>query len=78
VFKLEGSIITLKGVVTKKKYQPIAQKIKPVVVATPSEFHIEHNIISDPLVTLPILNPLPPAFVPTSHYTQEHMEAMEK
>jgi hypothetical protein len=77
-FKAEGSIITPRGAVAKKKYKPIAQKIKPVVVATPSEFHIERNIIGDPLATLPVLTPQPPAFVPTSHYTQEHMEAMEK
>jgi hypothetical protein len=77
-FKAEGSIITPRGAVSKKKYKPIAQKIKPVVAAPPSEFHIECNIIGDPLATLPILNPQPPVFVPTGHYTQEHMEAMEK
>jgi hypothetical protein len=54
---------------TKKKYKPITKKVHPVIGELPKKFHIEHKIISNPLNDLPVLNPNPPPFIPTDHYT---------
>jgi hypothetical protein len=49
----------------KKKYKPVAKKVKPVGATLPKEFHIVRNIQGDPLVDLPILSPHPINFTPT-------------
>ena len=49
---LERAIFTnLDG---KKKYKPVARKIKPVIGELPDKFRIIRNIIGDPLRDLPI------------------------
>ena len=45
---------------------------------TLEEFRIERNIVGDPLADMPKLNPRPPEFVPTGHYTEEAREVIEK
>jgi hypothetical protein len=40
---------------TKKKYKPIALKVKPVIGELLDKFRIIFNIISNPLQDLPIL-----------------------
>lgn len=63
---------------TKKKYKPVALKVKPVPAALPSEFRIERNIIGDPLATLPTLNPNPLPFRETGRYTAERKAVIDK
>jgi hypothetical protein len=54
---------------TKKKYKPVAKKVRPVIRELPEKFCIEHKIISNPLDDLPTLNPNPLPFMPTNCYT---------
>ena len=55
----------------KKKYKPVARKVQPILSTLPSCFCIKRNIISDPLVDLPVLPTHLPPFTPCSHYTEE-------
>jgi hypothetical protein len=55
----------------KKKYKPVAKKVRPVIGELPEKFCIEHKIIGNPLDDLPTLHPNPPPFTPTDHYTLE-------
>ena len=77
-FKEQPMIVTRKGVVTKKKYKPVAKKVRPVIASVPNEFHIERNIIGDPLAELPTLSHNPPPFVPTGRYTEERKCALQE
>jgi hypothetical protein len=45
---------------TKKKYKPVALKVKPVLGELPEKFRIIRNIIGDPLEHIPVLTPNPP------------------
>jgi hypothetical protein len=56
---------------TKKKYKPVAKKVRPVIGELPEKFHIERKIIGNPLDDLPILNPKPLLFQPSDRYTLE-------
>jgi hypothetical protein len=49
----------------KKKYKPVAKKVKPIGATLPEEFRIIRNIQGDPLADLPILSPFPIDFSPT-------------
>ena len=62
----------------KKKYKPVAQKIRPVAAELPERFRIQRKIIGDPLASLPTLDPNPPPFRPTGRYTQERRDALDK
>jgi hypothetical protein len=62
---------------TKKKYKPVAFKVKPVIGELPAKFRIIRNIIGDPLEDLPTLNPNPPPFIPTGRYTQERKDLFD-
>ena len=62
----------------KKKYKPIAKKVKPVATTVPEEFHILHKIKGDLLATMPQLSPNPLPFEPLSCYTQERKELINK
>jgi hypothetical protein len=54
---------------TKKKYKPVAKKVRPVIGELPKKFCIERKIIGNPLNNLRVLNPNPPPFIPTNRYT---------
>jgi hypothetical protein len=56
---------------TKKKYKPVALKVRPITTDLPERFRILRNITGDPLAMLPTLptNPLP--FTPSGRYTLE-------
>ena len=73
-----AQIATRKGFLPKKKYKPVAQKVRSVVAPMPSHFRIERNIIGDPLRDMPELSPNPPPFIPTGRYTQERRDALHK
>jgi hypothetical protein len=55
----------------RKKYKPVAKKIRPMLADLPERFRIIRNIIGDPLETLPILPTNPPLFEPSGRYTLE-------
>jgi hypothetical protein len=61
-----------------RKYKPADKKVHTVPATLPEEYRIHRNIIGDPLKSMPKLSPHPPNFVPTGHYTQEWMEAMDQ
>jgi hypothetical protein len=62
----------------KKKYKPIALKVKPVIGKLPDKFSIIWNIIGDPLQDLSKLPTKPLTFTPTGHYTQERKDLFDK
>ena len=62
---------------TKKKYKPVARKVRPVLGTLPARFRIERNIIGDPLADIPLLSPHPPPFVPHGRYTAPRHAAMD-
>ena len=63
---------------TKKKYKPVAQKVRAIVGELPQEFRIVRRQVGDPLVDMPKLDPNPPPFEPTGRYTQERRDALRK
>ena len=75
--KLPNEEIFLKLAV-KKKYKPVALKVKPVIGELPDKFRIIRQIIGDPLQNLPILPTNPPPFTPTGRYTQERKDLFDK
>ena len=62
----------------KKKYKPVAKKVKPVIGAVPEDFCIVRKIEGDPFTNLPDLSPNPPPFIPTGRYMQERMERVDQ
>jgi hypothetical protein len=62
----------------KKKYKPVAKKVRPVIGELTKKFHIECKIIGNPLDDLPVLNPNPPPFTPTDRYTLERRDQLDK
>lgn len=62
----------------KKKYKPVARKVKPVLEDLPAKFRIILDIKGDPLASLPVLNPHPIPFTPTGRYTQDRKEQFDK
>jgi len=67
------------GAKAKKKYKPVAKKVRSVVGPVPEEFRVVRNIIGDPLAEMPYLNPNPPSeFVPTERYTLECRDITDK
>ena len=42
-------IVLRKGVVTKKKYKPVAKKVRPVITELPGKYRIIREIKGDPL-----------------------------
>ena len=59
---LAKGIVTMRGIVTKKKYKPVAKKVKPVIAKLPEKYQIVQNIVGDPLETMPSLDLNPPPF----------------
>ena len=61
----------------KKKYKPVARKVRLILDTLPSRFHIECKIIGDPLADLPTLSPHPPPFTTCGCYTKEQRTKMD-
>lgn len=66
------------AVFAKKKYKPVALKVKPVAAALPERFRIVRDIKGDPLANLPVLNLNPPPFTSTGRYTAERRDIIDK
>jgi hypothetical protein len=64
--------------VGKKKYKPIAKKVKPIGATLLEEFRIVRNIQGDPLADLPILSPFPINFSLTGCYNQASFDIIKK
>src|SRR5882672_151876 len=54
---------------TSARYKKAANRIRPVWTTLPEEYHILHQIPSDPLMFLPSLPRQPPEFVPSEKFT---------
>ncbi|KAG5633271.1 hypothetical protein H0H81_009253, partial [Sphagnurus paluster] len=74
----ETLVAKIKGVQTKKKYKPVAQKVRSVVASCPDDFRIERKIIGDPLASMPKLDPNPAPFRPQGRYTEERMLQLDR
>jgi hypothetical protein len=57
-------------------YKRVANKVKPVATTMPARARIIQRFPEDPLISLPVLSPTPPAFTPTSRITQERMDEL--
>ena len=75
---MKEGIVIRKGVVTKKKYKPVAKKVKPIIAELPGQYRIIKNIKGDPLENMPNLGKVPPAFTPKGQYTAEHKKNFTK
>ena len=58
----------------KKKYKPVALKVRPIVGELPKEYRIVRNRIGDPLQAMPKLDPNPTPYAPTGRYTAERRD----
>src|SRR6202789_734591 len=63
---------------SKKKYKPVAQKIRLVVADLPDRFRIIRKITGDPLADMAKLNPHPPPFSPTPRYSLQRKAIVDK
>jgi len=57
------------AIFAKKKYKPVAQKVRPSQLTLPERFRILREIRGDPLASMPNLSPISPLFTPTGRYT---------
>ena len=69
---------TTSSLLGKKKYKPVAQKIRAVAADLPDKFRIERNIIGNPLAEMPSLPTNPPSFTPTGCYTTERWDIIDR
>lgn len=63
---------------TKKKYKPVAKKVRPIVVQLSGKYRIIWDIQGDPLVEMPELQKIPPPFEPTGCYMEERKIGLEQ
>ena len=56
---------------SKKTYNPVAKKVRPVATELPERFRLRRTVVGDPLANMPKLDPNPKPFVPTGRYTAE-------
>ncbi|EJD37031.1 hypothetical protein AURDEDRAFT_173882 [Auricularia subglabra TFB-10046 SS5] len=62
----------------KKKYKPVAKKVRPLQEHLPQEYRIERHRPSDCMDSLPALPTHPPPWAPTTdHLTQERMDGFD-
>ena len=75
---MKEGIVTRKGMVTKKKYKPVAKKVKPIIAELPGQYRIIRDIKGDLLENMLGLKNVPPPFIPKGWYTTEHKEILTK
>src|SRR5882762_7014971 len=66
------------AIYAKKKYKPVAQKVRPIATSLPEWFCIIRNIRGDPLASIPTLSLIPPPFILTGCYTLERRDFIDK
>ena len=52
-------------------YKTVAKKVRPVPAVFPEEARVIRKFPEDPLLSMPILSPNPPDFIPTEKLTKE-------
>ncbi|ESK81207.1 hypothetical protein Moror_2261 [Moniliophthora roreri MCA 2997] len=62
----------------KKKYKPVAKKVKPIKAMLPSKFQIEQNIMENPLEGMPELPTNPPKYMLGVCYTEEQKKVIDE
>jgi hypothetical protein len=67
----------LKGVVSRKKYKKVADRVRPISTTLPEQYRITRNITGNPLADLPELPTHPPEFTPGDRYTQTRHDKMK-
>ena len=75
---MKEGIVTRKGMVTKKRYKPVAKKVKPIIAKLPGQYRIIRDIKDNPLENMPNLKKVPLSFIPKGQYTTEHKEILTK
>ena len=61
----------------KKKYKPVALKVRPIMAELPERFRIVRNILGNPLDTLPSLPKHPEPFRSVGRYTIKRKEYID-
>ena len=61
-----------------RKYKLVAKKVHAVLAELPEKYRITCNIVGEPLTDMPTLSPNPPDFQPTSRYTAECHNIIDK
>ena len=64
--------------IPKKKYKPVALKVRPIIGELPDKYRIVRQIIGDPLANLPILDPNPPEYKPCGRYTADRKAIFDR
>jgi hypothetical protein len=64
-------------VVYKWKYRKAEDRIQPIMMQLPEEFHIVCNITGDPLENMPVLPTHLPDFIPGLQYMQEQYDKLQ-
>ena len=62
---------------TVQAYKTVTKKVCPIPTSLPEEFRNIHCIPSNPLLSLPLLSPHSPDFIPGKHLTQERMDVLK-
>ena len=75
---MKEGIVTRKGMVTKKKYKPVAKKVKPIIAKLPGQYRIIRDIRGDPLKNMLDLEKVLLPFTPKGRYTTECKETLTK
>ena len=68
----------MRGIVRKKKYKPVAQKVRPVVMQLLGKYRIVREIQGSLLENMLVIEKVLPPFKPMGRYTEEHKEVLEK
>ena len=68
----------MRGAVTKKKYKPVAQKVRLVVTQLLGKYRIIREIQGNLLENMPVIEKVPLPFKPMGRHMEEHKEALEK
>jgi hypothetical protein len=74
VAKVEG----MKAYGSKKKYKPVAKKVRPVPTSLPEEFRVVRRWVGDPFESYVPLSPHPTEVIPTGRLTLERWERIRQ
>ncbi|KAG2335642.1 hypothetical protein BDR05DRAFT_846382, partial [Suillus weaverae] len=57
-------------------YKKVANKVRPVPTTMPAHARIIRKFPEDPLLSIPTLSPIPPAFMPGKRLTQQRIDEL--